>query len=83
MKKKNKNFSQISANSFDNLLVGFTEALEENSVEIVKALKQLKKKKLTFKDKKALESMGRELKNLDKDLDSIGNFEDLGGFNGF
>ena len=85
MKKKDKNFSQASANSFDNLLAGFTEALEENSVEIVEALKQLKKKKLTSGDKKALEKISKEIKSLDKDLDTIGNFKDVdfGGFNGF
>ena len=85
MKKKDKNFSQASANSFDNLLAGFTEALEENSVEIVKALKQLKKKKLTSRDRKALENIGKEIKSLDKDLDTIGNFKDIdfGGFDGF
>ena len=83
MRKKDKNFSQASANSFDNLLAGFTEALEENSTEIIKALKQLKKKKLTSKDKKALEQLGKEIKSLDKDIDSLGNFEDIGGFDGF
>ena len=83
MKKKDKNFSQASANSFDSLLAGFTEALEENSMEIVKTLKQLKKKKLTCKDKKALERLGKEIKSLDKDIDSIGNFRDIGGFDGF
>ena len=83
MKKNSKNFSQASANSFDNLLAGFTEALEENSTQIVKALKAIKRKKLTSKDKQALEKLGKEIKSLDKDLDSIGNFEDIGGFDGF
>lgn len=83
MKKSNKNFSQASANSFDNLLAGFTEALEDNSNQIVKALKAIKRKKLTSKDKQALEKLGKEIKSLDKDLDSIGDFEDLGGLNGF
>lgn len=85
VKKKIKNFLQASANSFDSLLAGFTDALEENSGEIVKALKQLKKKKLTTKDKKILENIGKEIKSLNKDLDTIDNFTDtdFGGFDGF
>lgn len=83
MRKKSKDFSQASASSFDHLLAGFTDALEDNSSQIVNALQQLKGKKLDTKDKKALSRLGRELKSLDKDLDSLGDFKGFGGFDGF
>lgn len=83
MRKKDKNFSQASANSFDNLMAGFTEALEDNSAQIVKALGELKEKNLNKKQKETLAKLGKEIKSLDKDLDSLGNFKNFGGFDGF
>ena len=56
------------------MLAGFTEALEDNSAQIVKALDELKKKELSAEDKKKLDKLGKELKSLDKDLDSLDNF---------
>ena len=81
MRRKEKNISQVNANSLDNLMAGFTEALEENSEQIIEALAQLKGKKLSFTDKKELKKIGRSLKGLDQDLDSLGiDIDELGGF---
>ena len=75
MKKNGKNVSQNSDRGMNKLLEGYTEALENNSLNIVKALEQLKSKKLSDKEKKAITRMGKELEELNKDLDSLGFYQ--------
>ena len=62
---------QSSNNGYDNLISGFTDALEINSQDICDALEALSQKELTQKDKSALKKIQKELKRIDKDLSGI------------
>ena len=56
----------------EQLLNVHTQALEDNSESIVEILELLASKDLSAKDKKALKDIKRELKGIDKTLDSLG-----------
>ena len=56
----------------EQLLNVHTQALEDNSESIVEILELLASKDLSVKDKKALKDIKRELKGIDKTLDSLG-----------
>ena len=68
MQKKNNNQS----NGFDDLLEVHTRALEENSKSVVEILELLSDKKLSIKDRKNLNKIKREIKNIDITIDSLG-----------
>ena len=67
---QNQNNSQPSG--FDNLLEVHTRALEENSKSVVEILELLSDKQLSIKDRKNLNKIKRELKNIDTTIDSLG-----------
>jgi hypothetical protein len=56
----------------EQLLNVHTQALGDNSESIVEILKLLSSKELSVKDKKVLKDIKRELKGIDKTLDSLG-----------
>ena len=56
----------------EQLLNVHTQALEDNSESIVEILELLSSKDLSVKDKKVLKDIRRELKGIDKTLDSLG-----------
>lgn len=56
----------------EQLLNVHTQALENNSESIVEILELLSSKELSEKDKKVLRDIKRELKGIDKTLDSLG-----------
>lgn len=57
---------------YDSLLLGFTNALEDNSKIIGDALEALASRKLSEKDKKELRSIKRDLKRIDSSLNNLG-----------
>lgn len=61
-----------SNKGMEQLLNVHTQALEDNSESIVEILKLLSSKELSVKDKKVLKDIKRELKGIDKTLDSLG-----------
>ena len=56
----------------EQLLNVHTKALEDNSESIVEILELLASKDLSQKDKNTLKKIRRELKGIDKTLDSLG-----------
>lgn len=56
----------------ENLLNVHTKALEDNSESIVEILELLTSKDLSVKDKSTLKKIRKELKGIDKTLDSLG-----------
>ena len=56
----------------EQLLNVHTQALENNSDSIVEILELLSSKELSEKDKKVLRDIKKELKGIDKTLDSLG-----------
>ena len=62
----------MTQNGLDNFIMGFTYSLEINSEEIVDVLELLSEKELTKKDKKALNGIAKQLKSIDKDINTIG-----------
>ena len=67
----------------EQLLNVHTKALEDNSESIVEILELLTSKDLSAKDKKALRDIKRELKGIDKTLDSLGKQNTVNGDNWF
>ena len=61
-----------SNKGMEQLLNIHTQALGDNSESIVEILKLLSSKELSVKDKKVLKDIKRELKGIDKTLDSLG-----------
>ena len=57
---------------FEQLLGVHTAALEENSQSVVEILQILAEKELSAKDKNSLKQINRELKSIDKKIDSLG-----------
>ena len=57
---------------FEQLMGVHLNALEENSQSVVEILELLKDKKLSAKDKSSLKKISRELKAVDKKIDSLG-----------
>ena len=72
---QNQNNNQPSG--FDNLLEVHTRALEENSKSVIEILELLSDKQLSIKDRKNLNKIKRELKNIDTTIDSLGQEVDL------
>lgn len=68
MQKQNNN----QPSGFDNLLEVHTRALEENSKSVVEILELLSDKQLSIKDRKNLNKIKREIKNIDTTIDSLG-----------
>ena len=68
MQKKSKSASK----GFEKLLGAHTQALEDNSRSVVEILELLSQKQLSAKDKSALKSIKKELKGIDRTLDSLG-----------
>lgn len=69
---KDKKAARTSASGFNNLLSVHTKALEDNSKSIIEILELLSEKGLSSKDKRALTKISKELKGIDKRLDSLG-----------
>ena len=67
-KKKKKAIDK----GFENLMGVHLNALEENSQSVVEILQLLAEKKLSAKDKSSLKKISRELKSVDKKIDSLG-----------
>lgn len=68
----NKNKRKAADKGFEQLLGVHMNALEENSQSVVEILELLKDKKLSVKDKSSLKKISRELKAVDKRIDSLG-----------
>lgn len=62
----------MAQNGLDNFIMGFTHSLEVNSEEIVDVLTLLSNKELTKGDKKILNGIAKQLKSIDKDINTIG-----------
>ena len=67
-----KNKREAANKGFEQLLGVHTAALEENSQSVVEILQLLSEKQLSAKDKNSLKKISRELKSVDKRLDSLG-----------
>ena len=67
-----KKTSKVPNSGFKTLLGVHTQALELNSQEIVDILEVLSEKKLDSKDKKSLQKIKRELRGIDRKVDSLG-----------
>ena len=83
--KGNRNLQKKSNTSkgMEQLLNVHTQALENNSESIVEILELLSSKDLSVKDKKVLKDIKRELKGIDKTLDSLGKQSIVDGDNWF
>ena len=68
----NKEKKKAANKGFEQLLGVHMSALEENSQSVVEILELLKDKKLSAKDKSSLKKISRELKAVDKRIDSLG-----------
>ena len=83
--KGNRNLQKKSKTNdgMEQLLNVHTKALEDNSESIVEILELLSSKDLSVKDKKVLKDIKRELKGIDKTLDSLGKQSIVDGDNWF
>lgn len=69
--------SQKSANKgFEVMLGSHTKALEDNSKSLVEILEVLSEKNLSLKNKESLKKITRELKSIDRKVDSLGMLEE-------
>lgn len=66
-----------SNKGMEQLLKVHTQALENNSESIIEILELLSSKDLSAKDKKVLKDIKKELKGIDKTLDSLGKNTEL------
>ena len=67
-----KDKRKAASKGFEQLLGVHTAALEENSQSVVEILQLLSEKNLSAKDKNSLKRISKELKAVDKRLDSLG-----------
>ena len=58
--------------SFSALMDGYTMALEDNSMMITAMLEELSKRELSRDEIKAVNSIGRDLEKIDKDINKLG-----------
>ena len=72
MTTSKKDKLKAAEKGFENLLGVHMYALEENSQSLVEILELLKDRELSAKDKNALKKIGREIKAVDKKIDSLG-----------
>ena len=72
-----------TSKGMEQLLNVHTQALEDNSESIVEILELLASKDLSAKDKKVLKDIKRELRGIDKTLDSLGKQSIVDGDNWF
>lgn len=72
MTTSKKDKLKAAEKGFENLLGVHMYALEENSQSLVEILELLKDRELSVKDKSALKKIGREIKAVDKKIDSLG-----------
>jgi hypothetical protein len=72
MSTPKKDKLKAAEKGFENLLGVHMYALEENSQSLVEILELLKDRELSAKDKNALKKIGREIKAVDKKIDSLG-----------
>lgn len=72
MTTSRKDKLKAAEKGFENLLGVHMYALEENSQSVVEILELLKEKQLSLKDKNSLKKISRELKAVDKKIDSLG-----------
>lgn len=62
----------IMDDSFSALMDGYTMALEDNSMMITAMLEELSKRELSRDEIKAVNSIGRDLEKIDKDINKLG-----------
>ena len=58
--------------SFSALMDGYTMALEDNSMMITAMLEELSKRELSKDEIKAVNSIGRDLEKIDKNINKLG-----------
>lgn len=68
----NKKKMRAADKGFEQLLGVHMAALEENSHSVVEILQILSEKELSAQDKNSLKKISRELKSVDKKIDSLG-----------
>ena len=66
------NKKKAANKGFEKLFGAHLSALEENSQSVVEILEVLAEKELSAKDKSSLKKISRELKSVDKKIDSLG-----------
>ena len=76
--KKHKNLinhsdsNQTLDGGFSDLIDCYTVALEDNSIMISTMLEELSKRELSREEKKSLDSIGKELEKIDKNINKLG-----------
>lgn len=73
MKKKENTLSTQGVSGFEGLLNVHTYALQKNSMEIEEMLKILSSKKVSKGYSKDVDFIKKELKRLNKEIDSLGD----------
>ena len=62
----------VMDDSFSVLMDGYTLALEDNSMMITAMLEELSKRELSKDEIKAVNSLGRDLEKIDKNISKLG-----------
>lgn len=62
----------VMDDSFSALIDGYTLALEDNSMMITAMLEELSKRELSKDEIKAVNSLGRDLEKIDKNINKLG-----------
>ena len=62
----------VMDDSFSALMDGYTLALEDNSMMITAMLEELSKRELSKDEIKAVNSLGRDLEKIDKNISKLG-----------
>lgn len=63
---------EVMDDGFSSLVDGYTLALEDNSFMITAMLEELSKRELSKEDKKALDSIGKGLEKIDRNINKLG-----------
>ena len=74
MRKRSQKLTRISTDKndgFNNLIDAHTQALENNSLKIIKALEALSDKQLKPSEREALNKVKTRLRKIDKGLDDL------------
>ena len=67
--------SKKSSKGFEDLLEVHTKALENNSKSVIEILEVLSKRNLQIKDREALKRINKEIKALDRRVDSLDDIQ--------
>ena len=63
---------EVMDDGFSSLVDGYTLALEDNSFMITAMLEELSKRELSKEDKKVLDSIGKGLEKIDRNINKLG-----------